>query len=551
MAPSVDIHTTQPQPAATLKAAVAASEPKAKDAAPELNTEDALRAKFAHLEHHINRLSRQRAPSPLKDILQFMRLDGMISLAGGLPHPSLFPFDSLRVSSYDPATRMAEDPTDIAKIEICVDKQPGHSTDLSTALQYGPFNGIQPLMDWMRDFFEHAYRPGYPEWQMIMDCGSTDGWSKVANLLLEEGDTLLVEQHTYPSGQALWIPMGVTAVPIAIDRDGLVPEAMARTLDTWATERPNQRKPKVLYCVPVGQNPTGSTLTAARKQAIYDICVRHDIVIVEDDPYYFMQLPAYQPHAPSTPTPPSPSPTDFLTSLVPPFLHYDRDGRVLRLETVSKTLAPGFRLGFLLANPLFAERLARATEVATQAPSGWSQAVLCATLTAWRPDGYARWLAGLRDAYAARRDALCASLAAHFAVDWADASADGVAVYSRVDTARPRPLLFRFVPPAAGMFLWLQVDLRANPAFARLVAAGARAPEDAWAGSFWRRLVDARVLLTPGTYYKPWQGADVVDVPAARGHAFFRLAFSSTPREELDEGVRRMAEVFDAEWAEV
>ena len=75
MSPSIDIHTSQPAPAST--------HAPVKVVAPTLSAEEALRAKFMHLEHHINSLSRQRAPSPLKDILQFMRLDGMISLAGG------------------------------------------------------------------------------------------------------------------------------------------------------------------------------------------------------------------------------------------------------------------------------------------------------------------------------------------------------------------------------------------------------------------------------------------------------------------------------------
>ncbi|KAL1724222.1 pyridoxal phosphate-dependent transferase [Schizophyllum commune] len=487
-----------------------------------VNADDELRGKYAHFDRHINRLSRRRVPSPLKDILQFINLDGMISLAGGLPHPSLFPFDSVHVSTYDFATRMATNPSEIAKVDVCVEKQPSsHSTDLRTTLQYGPFNGIKPVMDWMHAFVERVYAPGYADWQLLMDGGSTDGWAKVAGMLLDEGDTILVETHTFPSSQALWVPMGVTAVPVDIDMYGLVPEALARALDNWEAERPNERKPKTLYCVPVGHNPTGSTLAADRKQEIYEICVKHDIIIVEDDPYYFLQLPQYQHRGDRALSPEGPTPDAFLASLVSTFLHFDREGRVIRLETVSKTLAPGFRLGFIISNPFFHERLGRATEVLTQTASGWSQAVFCELVHTWGQDGCIRWLAGISETYTVRRN-------------WMRSQR-----------------LFRFVPPSSGMFLWIDVDLRTRPAWERISAADTLGlpGEEVWATAFWRKLLDARILLAPGTYNKPWQGEGRSAMANVPGHAFFRLTYSSTPQEEMDEGIRRMAQVFQEDWS--
>ncbi|KAI4520693.1 PLP-dependent transferase [Schizophyllum commune Loenen D] len=487
-----------------------------------VNADDELRGKYAHFDRHINRLSRRRVPSPLKDILQFINLDGMISLAGGLPHPSLFPFDSVHVSTYDSATRMATNPSEIAKVDVCVEKQPSsHSTDLRTTLQYGPFNGIKPVMDWMRAFVERVYAPGYADWQLLMDGGSTDGWAKVAGMLLDEGDTILVETHTFPSSQALWVPMGVTAVPVDIDMYGLVPEALARALYNWEAERPNERKPKTLYCVPVGHNPTGSTLAADRKQEIYEICVKHDIIIIEDDPYYFLQLPQYQPGGDRALPSEGLTPDAFLSGLVPTFLHFDREGRVIRLETVSKTLAPGFRLGFIISNPFFHERLGRATEVLTQTASGWSQTVFSELVHTWGQDGYIRWLAGISEAYTVRRN-------------WMRSQR-----------------LFRFVPPSSGMFLWIDVDLRTHPAWKRISAAGTLGlpGEEVWATAFWRKLLDARILLAPGTYNKPWQGEERSAMANVPGHAFFRLTYSSTPQDEMDEGIRRMAQVFQENWS--
>ncbi|TRM64742.1 pyridoxal phosphate-dependent transferase [Schizophyllum amplum] len=513
MAPTADLtsHAAAPAPAPADAPVIAAPE----DAV--LTVEEALRAKFAHLDNHINHYP--------ADILQILHMDGMISLAGGLPHPSLFPFDSLHVSAYEPSTRMATNPTEIAKVDVCVEKKPSsYSTNLSTTLQYGPFNEIKPVMDWMSTFIERVYAPGYSDWQLLMDGGSTDGWAKIAGMLLKEGDNLLVETHTFPSAQAMWVPMGVNAVPVDIDMYGLRPDALARTLEFWETERPGERKPKVLYCVPVGHNPTGSTLSADRKQQIYDICVKHDVVIVEDDLYYFLQLPTYEPDGSRELAPSGTEPEACLARL-----------------TVSKTLAPGFRLGFIVSNPLFHERLARATEVLTQAASGWSQTIFSELIHTWGQDGYIRWLEGISETYTVRRNWMCDSLAAHFDVDWDDVTAVGVLTYQK--DAQRTVSLFRFVPPTSGMFLWLDLDLQMHPAWEELSKADcAGIPgEEVWAAAFWRKLLDARVLLAPGTYTKPWQDASRSSAPTVRGHAFFRLTYSSTPRDEMDEGIRRLA----------
>lgn len=95
---------------------------------------------------------------------------------------------------------------------------------------------------------------------------------------------------------------------------------------------------------------------------------------------------------------------DATAELVPPFLQLDVDGRVIRLDTFSKTISPGSRLGHFTASPLFIERILRATEVTTQAPSGWSQAITLELLKTWTQDGYLTWLRNLKESYTTRRN---------------------------------------------------------------------------------------------------------------------------------------------------
>jgi aromatic amino acid aminotransferase I / 2-aminoadipate transaminase len=223
-----------------------------------------------------------------------------------------------------------------------------------------------------------------------------------------------------------------------------------------------------------------------------------DIIIVEDDPYYFLQYPPFVPGA-------SPSalqkqePDDFLASLVPSFLRFDHQGRVIRLESFSKTMFPGLRLGYFVANALFTERLLRATEVETQDPGGLSQAFVLAVLEKWSADGYIDWLQQLRSEYHARCNWLIDAFAKQFdLVAAADCSeltgAEGVVAVLKSQGTEKRVPIFSFVPPVGGMFIWTKFYLQENSMFQELKAAGISAdPEQECAERLWAKLADALV----------------------------------------------------------
>jgi aromatic amino acid aminotransferase I len=121
-------------------------------------------------------------------------------------------------------------------------------------------------------------------------------------------------------------------------------------------------------------------MLAQRKKEIYDICVEFDIIIVEDDPYYFLQEGPYtlpsERSGNSKDMAFSLSDEEYIASLAPSFLSFDYQGRVIRLDTFSKTIAPGCRLGWLTCNPLFAERIERLAETSTAAPCGFAQVLI-------------------------------------------------------------------------------------------------------------------------------------------------------------------------------
>lgn len=180
-------------------------------------------------------------------------------------------------------------------------------------------------------------------------------------------------------------------------------------LSNWDASARGARKPHVLYTVPSGQNPTGATQSAERRQAIYKVAQKHDVYILEDEPYYFLQMQPYTGR--NQPDAPAPANVDeFVSSLVPTYVSMDVDGRVMRLDSFSKVLVPGSRLGWVVASEQIIERYQRHAEVASQGPSGFSQVILHKLLDeTWGHEGYLRWLMNLRLEYTKKRDALLAA----------------------------------------------------------------------------------------------------------------------------------------------
>ncbi|KAH6657578.1 aromatic aminotransferase Aro8 [Truncatella angustata] len=500
------------------------------------------------LSHHLNLSSRSRHPSPLKEIIKYMAYDGMVSLAGGLPHPSLFPIHNASFSVSAPNPKEGN-------IELQISNNPTSTPPLSKFLQYGNCTGNAELRQWCLEFTQQIHRPAYKDYDVLLHPGNTNAWCKVVGLLCEKGDYILCESYTYPSAQALWIPNENFAAPIAMDGEGIMNKSLEETLESWDSTHPGVNRPHVLYLVSVGSNPTGVSMSAERRKQVYNICVRYDVIIVEDDPYFFLQYPEFDLSATSTEYKAA-SNDEYLSSLIPSFLHVDYQGRVIRLESFSKTLAPGLRLGYFVANPLFTERLLRATEVETQDPSGVSQALVLSLLASWTTSGYITWLQNLRLEYQRRRDWMTAAIKELFdlspASQFPELRAEGL-VAAIEGSAGTRTPIFSFIPPTGGMFLWTKFYFAQNGKYQVIKNSKQEIdPEQAFANKLWSELAEEKVLLTPGYYYHPWQGAQKTST-SARGAdpdtSHFRLTFAMTTKEDMELGIERLAKVVRRSWS--
>jgi DNA-binding transcriptional MocR family regulator len=311
-----------------------------------------------------------------------------------------------------------------------------------------------------------------------------------------------------------------------------------------------------------------------RKKELYEVCSKYDVIIVEDEPYWYLQFPSAAAEEAKSRGRTTPSPNTlsqpatsigypFIDSLTPSFLNIDTDGRVIRLDTFSKTVAPGCRLGWITAQPAIIERYIRITETSTQQPSGFVQslvaelvigpqpearsafarAILSGTahkFTGWQMTGWIRWLSGLRDSYERRMIRMCETL---------DAGMD------LIQTKSPRPSLtanrdsesdwglvtktnlISYSWPRGGMFVWLRIKFECHPLWHAWSSTDLPidGPMLSTALLMFLTRKPYLVIAAPGSMF-----SSSPDIRNARGWAYYRLCFAA----ETDENVVASSEKF-------
>lgn len=240
---------------------------------------------------------------------------------------------------------------------------------MTSAQQYNfSLRGYQPLLSWAE---RHTALMHAPPAVAGHECLITNGGNHTLEMLfalfMDRGDSLLLEEYSYPVvTESLAQPKGLHAIPVPIDEHGIIPERMEQVLvdlraavDAGTSPVPF---PKLLYCVPTGQNPTGCSANAERRAKVYCLCQRYNLLLLEDDPYFYLQ---YRQGSAALPG---------LHGLqgCGSYLNLDRDGRVVRIDSFAKFLAPGLRLGWVTAHPRIVDKLTMTIQVAAgQLPASY------------------------------------------------------------------------------------------------------------------------------------------------------------------------------------
>ncbi|QKX58560.1 uncharacterized protein TRUGW13939_05685 [Talaromyces rugulosus] len=459
-------------------------------------------------DHRLSYESLTQGVSPLKDSAKTVNPSAIIPLGTGRPTSLYYPWQSMTMTETEESRQSrALNPTNPMEC------QKGETAfDLSSALNYAEPSGWSQLVSCFRENTGLIHNPPYQDWDTTLTCGSTSAIEIALRMFCNRGDWILTESFTYPGTLMAARAQGLKTQGIEMDDDGLVPEDLDTKLRCWDTSR--GRKPFLLYMIPSGHNPTGITQSTARKNAIYQIAERHDLLILEDDPYFFLRL-----NESSKPLDNQPTFSRFdklQKSLPTSYLSRDKSGRVIRVESTSKIFAPGLRCGWLTASKQIVDIFGNFAEVGPSSPSGPSQVMLYKLLVEkWGQEGFADWLNYLSGEYRVRRDAMIAACEKHLPEE-----------------------LCTWTTPTHGMFLWITVDLeRYLDCAEKRTEQQCRAVEDRIS----ERAENNGVLVARGSWF---------NVQSFTSKIFFRMTFVATASQDnLEQGVAQFGRAVKDEFS--
>ncbi len=405
-----------------------------------------LRPRDTRLDSYVDRYAARThgmTASAIRALFAVANRPEVVSLAGGMPNITDLPLDAIGAT--------------INTLVVGNGRQ---------AMQYGSGQGEPSMREAICEVMRLEDISAHPD-DVTVTVGSQQGLDLVTRLFCDPGDVVLVEAPSYVGALGVFRAYQCEVVHVAMDDDGLRPDALREAI---AAVQKAGKRAKFLYTIPNFQNPAGVSQPLARRTEIIEVAATADLLVVEDNPYGLLGFEG--------------DPTPAIRSL-------DAD-RVVYLGSFSKTFAPGFRVGWVLAPHAVREKLVLAQESATLCPPTFSQFAVTSYLTNhdWRGQ-----IKVFREMYRERRDAMLAGLADHM------------------------PAGTAWTVPGGGFFVWVTL------------------PPGLDSQAMLPRAVTARVAYVPGTAFY----AD------GFGSRFMRLSYCFPTPDRIIEGTRRLGEVLEYE----
>ena len=405
-----------------------------------------------YLESLYSKNANNMKKSVIRELLKLTQQPEIISFAGGLPDPDTFPVQDLQAAA-----------------DLVFAKQ------ARSALQYGTTEGDNELKAELIKFEERQGVRLSPD-NMIIVSASQQALDMIPKIFLDPGDYIIAERPTYVGAiQAVQSYQGrMLGVPSSADNDGFDMEELERR---YLRARNDGASVKYIYVIPDFQNPSGVCWSLAKRKALLEFAYKHDLLVVEDAPYREIR---------------------FLGTPIPSLYQLDQEGEnrsiIIGMKTFSKILAPGLRVGWVIARPEIIQKLVVAKQAVDLCTNVFSQKWLAEYLKTGKIYGV---IAHTCELYRDKRDFMCDMLEKHM----------------------PRRSDITWTKPEGGLFLWLSL-----PSFIDT-------------DEMIHKAVAEKVAYVVGSAF-------YFDEPE---HNAMRINFSYSSKVQIEEGVRRLAKVVKAE----
>ncbi len=396
----------------------------------------------APLQLPLSRRMSRMTTSAVREILKVADRPDILSFAGGLPAPELFPVEAIAR----------------AHAEVLATQGP-------SAMQYSITEGYPVLREWLSGLMQQRGISAAPE-RILITNGSQQGIDLVGKVLLNAGDRVAVENPSYLAALQSLGGYEVQFDPVGSDAEGMRVDELEAMLQ-------GPTPPRLIYVVPDFHNPTGRQLSLARRQRLVELAQRYCVPILEDDPYGELR---------------------FGGQSLPKLAALDDQGVVIYISTFSKTLAPGLRVGWMVAPPSLVKGLTIAKQASDLHTGTLSQRAIAQLLGSF---DYAGHIGMLRGVYGARCQTMLAALE---------------------DNA---PAGTKWTVPAGGMFVWVEL------------------PEGMSADALFHAALAEKVAFVPGSPF----------FTGASSGRFMRLNYSNRTPELITEGMQRLGRVLRAHQA--
>ncbi len=338
-------------------------------------------------------------------------------------------------------------------------------------LQYGPTMGLPEMREWIAGYMKENGVEGITPDNVLVVNGAKHGLDLISRLLLDEGDTVVVTAPTYFTCIPIFKTFGVNFVEVSQDIEGLVVSELTTTLAR--IKREGRPLPKLIYNVPDYHNPAGVSMSRQRREGLVKIAAEYGIYVIEDSPYRRVRFEGEQ---------------------EPMVKAFDRSDTVFTLGTVSKLVAPGLRVGWIVASKEMIGRLWQLKSDLGSCPL--TQRIVLEFFHGGHLDSHTR---RVQDTYRKHRDTM-------------------------VEALRKELPEVSFNLPHGGYYLWLTLPSHIN------------------ADELTKRALKEKVEVIPGSKFYAGKGPKGLGAPTNN----IRLCYSHAEPSEIQEGIRRLARAFNS-----